>query len=37
MESDDFDPEHDVRNEDLYLVPDPGDKEEGGGQKEDLN
>jgi hypothetical protein len=35
MESDDFDPEHDVRNEDLYLVPDPGDEEEGGGEKED--
>ncbi len=28
---DDFDPEHD----DLYLVPDPGDEEEGGGEEED--
>jgi hypothetical protein len=24
-----------MRNEDPYLVPDPGDEEEGGGQKED--
>jgi len=34
MESDDFYPEYNVRNEDLYLVPDPGDEEEGGGEEE---
>ncbi len=36
MESDDFDPEHNVINEDLqYLVPDPGYEEKGGGEEED--